>query len=177
MADRYEDKKRLSESLINSSVDGILAFDKECHYMIWNPGMERISGISKDQALGKCAFDVFPFLKEIGEDKFFYDALAGKTVIAKDRPYTVPETGLEGFFEGHYSPLCDKSGVIVGGLAVIRDITERKKVEEETQKTLKELQQYKEMTVGREARMIELKEEVNKLSEELGRPKPYDTGL
>src|SRR6516164_8064785 len=96
--------KQLCEYLIESSVDGILAFDREFRYTVWNPAMERISGLSKEQTLGRCAFDVFPFLKEIGEDKFLCEVLEGKTVIARDRPYRVPETGREGLFEGYYSP-------------------------------------------------------------------------
>ncbi|MFX1275932.1 MAG: PAS domain S-box protein [Promethearchaeota archaeon] len=122
-------EKKFSESLINSSVDGILAYDLECHYTIWNPGMERISGVKKEDALGKCAFEVFPFLKDIGEDKFFNDALNGKHVIAKDRPYKVPESGNTGFFEGYYSPLYDETGKIVGGVTIIRDISDRKNSE------------------------------------------------
>jgi PAS domain S-box-containing protein len=127
-------EKDFSEHLINSSVDGILAFDHECRYTVWNEGMAYISGVDKDKTLGNVAFEVFPFLKETGEDRFFFEALAGKTLVAKDRPYIVPETGQKGFFEGHYSPLCNELGEIIGGLGVIRDITERKSSEEELKK-------------------------------------------
>src|SRR5829696_6613078 len=85
--------------LLEASVDGIIAFDRECRYTAWNRAMERISGVGREETLGKCAFDVFPFLRETGEDQYFLDALAGKSVLASDRPYTVPETGREGFFE------------------------------------------------------------------------------
>ena len=122
-------EKEFSESLINSSIDGIIAFDHEYRYTVWNPGMERITGIKREEALGRCAFDLFPFLKEIGEDKYFSAALEGRSVVAKDRRYTVPQTGQEGFFEGHYSPLHDESGEIVGGLATIMDVTRRKQME------------------------------------------------
>ena len=91
-----------AQLLISSSFDGILAFDRDCHYTVWNAGMERLSGVTANQALGRCAFDVFPFLKEIGEDQFFYEALEGKTSIARNRPYTIPDTGRQGFFEGNY---------------------------------------------------------------------------
>ena len=64
-------------ALIDASVDGILAFDRECRYVAWNRAMESISGVSRDQVLGKRAFDVFPFLKETGEEKYLLEALAG----------------------------------------------------------------------------------------------------
>ncbi|MBF6611551.1 MAG: PAS domain S-box protein [Chloroflexi bacterium] len=123
--------EKFTESLINSSVDGILAFDVDCRYTLWNPGMERITGVKSSVVIGKCAFEVFPFLKETGEDNYFYEALSGKTVVAKDRPFIVPQTGQDGFFEGYYSPLCDSRGKVIGASAVIHDITERCRIEKE----------------------------------------------
>ncbi|MEE8470242.1 MAG: PAS domain S-box protein, partial [Dehalococcoidia bacterium] len=123
-------EREFIETLIDCSVDGILAFDRDCRYTIWNPAIERISGVSKTKTLGKCAFEVFPLLKETGEDRLFFEALGGKTATTGDRPYVVPKTGRQGFIEGHYSPLVDRSGEVVGGLAIIHDITDRKRAEE-----------------------------------------------
>jgi len=134
-------EKQFTERIIASSVEGILAFDLECRYTLWNQGMESISGVAESHVLGKNAFEVFPFLKETGEDRFFLDALAGKSVISKDRPYHVPATGQQGFFEGIYSPLRNESGEVVGGLAIIRDTTERKRAEEERENLIAQLQE------------------------------------
>jgi len=114
--------------LIHSSVDGILAFDRECRYTVWNPGMERITGVSEVQALGKPAFEVFPMLEETGDSRFFSEALAGKTIVTKERACLLPALG-QRVFEGHYSPLFNESGQIIGGLAIIRDVTDRKQAE------------------------------------------------
>jgi PAS domain S-box-containing protein len=124
----------LLPQILDASVDGLLAFDRECRYTVWNRTMERISGMSRESVLGKCAFEVFPFLKETGEDKCFYSALAGEISTSENRPYTVPETGREGFFKGYYSPLVNEKNEIVGGIAIIQDITERKRAEESAQK-------------------------------------------
>ncbi|HBG61980.1 MAG TPA: hypothetical protein DDX37_09150 [Candidatus Omnitrophica bacterium] len=59
-------------------------------------------------------------------------------------------------------------------VAIYNDLTEQKKAEDEKRKYLIELQQYKNLTINRETRMIELKKEVNQLSKELGIPEPYD---
>jgi PAS domain S-box-containing protein len=122
-----------SEGLINSSLDGIFAFDRSFHYTIWNPAMERIFGVRQSEVIGRYAFDLFPFLKEIGEDRYFCEVLEGGSVIARDRSYRIPELDREGFYEGYYSPLRGESGSIIGGLAIIREITDRKRAEEALQ--------------------------------------------
>src|SRR3569832_940661 len=91
--------KSLSQNLIQSSLDGILAFDRDCRYTVWNPAMERISGFEKSKVLGRCAFDLFPLLKQTGEDRYFFQTLEGKSTVTEERPYVIPETGREGSFE------------------------------------------------------------------------------
>lgn len=130
--------RELAERLVHSSVDGVLAFDRDYRYTVWNPAMERISGMSRAETLGQRAFDVLPFLQESGEARYFAEALAGNTVVAKDRPFVVPATGRQGIFEGHYSPLRNERGEIIGGLAIIHDVTERKRAEEERLQLLRE---------------------------------------
>lgn len=59
-------------------------------------------------------------------------------------------------------------------IAIILDITERKQQEMSLQQRTGELGRFNRMAVGREKRIIELKRQVNELSQELGKPKPYD---
>lgn len=123
--------KQLLERLINSSVDGIFAFDRELVITVWNPGMERVFGIGAKAALGKPAFQACPFLKELGEDLNISAALRGKKTISRDKRYSIPSTAKQGYFEGYYSPMYDMdSGDVIGGLAIIRDVTDRKAAEE-----------------------------------------------
>lgn len=119
----------LLTQLIDASVDGIFAFDCDCRYTAWNKSMERIAGLSADQVLGKFAFDLFPCLKESGEDRCFEAALAGRTSTSADCSYSSPTIVQAGSFEGKYAPLFDEEGKVVGGTAVIREITERKRAE------------------------------------------------
>jgi len=88
--------------------------------------MECISGVKSEDVIGKPAFEIFPFLVETGEDKYFYETLAGKRSVSRNRSFIVPQTGYKGFFEGHYYPLYDDAGAVIGGLCVVRDITDQR---------------------------------------------------
>jgi len=120
------DGEELARLLVGSSSDGILTFDTECRYTTWNPMMERITGMGAAQVIGRVAFEVFPFLLEVGTDFHYREALAGRTTRTAEREFTVPETGRRGYYEGIYSPLHARDGRVIGGAAIIRDITDRK---------------------------------------------------
>jgi PAS domain S-box-containing protein len=55
-----------------------------------------------------------------------------------------------------------------------QEIVERKRAEEKLRHTVDDLERFNRLAVGRELRMIELKREVNELSQGLGREPPYD---
>jgi phage regulator Rha-like protein len=54
---------------------------------------------------------------------------------------------------------------------------ERKRAEEALAQRVEELERFHRLSVGRELRMIELKRQVNELSEQLGKEAPYDLSL
>jgi PAS domain S-box-containing protein len=122
--------------LIDASVDGIFAFDRDCHLIAWNQAMQRITGFGHDEVLGKRVVDVFPFLRDSGNEPCFTTVLEGKETISENHPYGPSETGV---FESHYSPLRDENDEIVGGIAVITDITARKQAEEARHAAYKQL--------------------------------------
>ena len=125
-----ETEKRLLEWLVNSSVDGIVAFDRDGFLIVWNPAMERMFGLAAQEVLGRPAFLACPFLKELGEDEHIAAALKGRKSVSKEKCYTVPGGGSI-WFEGYYGPIQSpgEEGVI-GGLAIVRDVTERALAEE-----------------------------------------------
>jgi PAS domain S-box-containing protein len=131
--------RQFSERLIESAADGIIALDSNYRYQVWNGPMEEISGFSRQEVIGHVAWEVFPFLKETGEDKLIAMAMAGHSVVAQNRAFTVPETGQKGFFEARYSPVTDLSGKVMGCLGAVRDITEQKQAEYQLRATTSRL--------------------------------------
>ncbi|PYS73409.1 MAG: hybrid sensor histidine kinase/response regulator [Acidobacteria bacterium] len=129
MTDNTQEQDVFLKCLLEANVDGIIAFDPEYRYTLWNRAMERWSGVKREDVLGKGAFELFPCLTETGEEKYYQAAVSGRTVVAETRPYNIPETGRSGFFDGYYSPRHDENGVVIGGVAIIRDVTDRKRAE------------------------------------------------
>ena len=135
-------QRGFTEQLINSSTDGILAFDRECRYTLWSQGMARISGVTAEEVMGRPALEVFPFFRDTGEDKHYATALEGRKVNAEGGRYSVHEPAAHVVLEAQYSPQVGEDGQVVGGLAVVRDVTERKRVEEELARSNAELEKF-----------------------------------
>jgi diguanylate cyclase (GGDEF)-like protein/PAS domain S-box-containing protein len=119
------------EQIINSSLDGVLAFNEELRFTVWNPGMSTLTGIGHEKAIGKRAVDIQPLFQMTGIENYLREAVSGRTVVARGVPYFKSKSihgidvPFDGFFDGHFSPLKNSQGFIVGGFGIIRDITEQ----------------------------------------------------
>ena len=113
--------------MIDASADGMFAFDRDCRVIAWNRSMQRISGVSHNEALGKRVVEIFPFLGEAGSKDCFWAALEGGETVSEHHAYGPSEFGV---FESHFYPLRDEKNAIIGGIAVVTDITARKHAEE-----------------------------------------------
>lgn len=162
-------EKDFSERLINSSVDGIFAFDDKLRLTRWNPGMERMSGVKRNETTGKTLQEVMPGFFRDGEEEFFKNALRGNRISARGKYMRDIQNDEEYYVEAQYSPIFDKVGKVVGGLAVLRDSTERRAALiklEQTKARLEEMveERTRELSIANE----ELKKEVaqRKLAQE-----------
>lgn len=121
---------QFNKEVISSVEEGIIVFDLDLRYVLWNPFMERLTGIQAKDLLGKKAVEVFPHLCEEGVDLMLERALSGETLESPDIKFSVPFTGCFGWVTGTYTPHFDMNGNIIGVIETIRDITERKRAEE-----------------------------------------------
>ncbi len=157
------------KNIMDTIPDIIYLLDLEGKMVKWNRIGEIVTGFSAEEIKGKNVLDFFPdkdkpvVIKAIQEafEKGHRDIEAG--LLLKDGT-VVPYhwTGV---------PLKDEQGKVIGLIGIGRDITERKRAEEELKKRVKELEDFYNMAVGREIRMIELKEEIESLKKELGKYK------
>ncbi|QNT68185.1 response regulator [Defluviicoccus vanus] len=144
--ERLRHERAFSELLVASSADGIIAYDDDLRYTLWNKAMERISGLSASNALGRTVGDLLPFLR--GEpEQAMRRVLQGETAHMRDQRYTFADSGREGWLEADCTPLRATNGEIIGAIAFIRDITERRAVEEQLRQTQK-LEALGQLTSG-----------------------------
>ncbi|PKN04779.1 MAG: hypothetical protein CVU74_05150 [Deltaproteobacteria bacterium HGW-Deltaproteobacteria-9] len=67
----------------------------------------------------------------------------------------------------------DAQDIAQGIVCTLEDITERKEAEKELKERMEELERFSRLTINREEKMIQLKEEINSLLEKTGREKKY----
>ncbi|MFZ2644432.1 MAG: PAS domain S-box protein [Verrucomicrobiia bacterium] len=84
------------------------------------------------------------------------------------------------WFEVTCDPILDAAGQYAGAVHIVSDVTERKRAEQALQRQSEELrvrneelERFNNASVGRELRMIELKQEINVLCQQAGLPRRY----
>ncbi|MFC7395764.1 ATP-binding protein [Chelatococcus sp. GCM10030263] len=127
---RTEQKLReqhdFSSLLLASSGDGIVAFDRDLQCTHWNAAMTRLLGIAPQNAVGTRLDAILPF----ADDHPFMAALR-RTIDGVDvflPEQDLSETGR--FLETNSFPL-RFAGEVIGGIAFVRDVTERNQAQRE----------------------------------------------
>ncbi|HEU4633623.1 MAG TPA: PAS domain S-box protein [Flavisolibacter sp.] len=134
LRNRLLERTQYAETIIDTSVDRIMVYDVSFSIIGWNKRSEEVTGVRKDQALGKNLFELFPKVKE---DEIlvnaFKDSLAGAYVHLPPKKSTYTST----FYERFYIPLKDETGQTYAVLNIMHDISDMVHQREE----LKELNQ------------------------------------
>ncbi len=112
--------------------DGLVAFDADFRCIYWSRRMAEMFGLAAGEVIGQPLGEFFPLL---GDNRHASEALAGKRTASTNRTYSIPETGKQGSLDAYYFPVLATSGTILCGAALIRDITESKRAEQQRQET------------------------------------------
>ncbi|QIA07113.1 PAS domain S-box protein [Draconibacterium halophilum] len=129
-AEKLYEANQFNQQLINSANEGIIVYDTEMRYRVWNPHMEKLTGMNAAAVLGKHPLDLFPSLKDVGVIHTFEEALNGKSTAAIDFPFQLSKSGKKSWVSETTAPFYNHKGEIVGAISTVRDITEQKLVQE-----------------------------------------------
>lgn len=124
-----EDARSQLTSLVESTDDAIVSAAREGLITRWNPAAERVYGLPAKEAVGR---PLEMLLNQEGGRGFrghFQKALEGRAVHF-DTERSGPN-GSRRVVSVTLSPIRDEMGAVVGVSAIARDITERKRAEEE----------------------------------------------
>ena len=140
--ERAEKSSRGLAAIVESSDDAILSKTLEGTITSWNEGAERLYGYRAEEVLGKPVSILVPpeVPREVPE---ILEKIGRGQKVEHFDTVRVTKDGRRLNVSLSVSPLRDGAGNVVGASAIARDLTERKRVEEELRRTLKELADMK----------------------------------
>ncbi len=137
--EKAEAAQRLLSSIVESSDDAIISKDLGGTILSWNVGAQKIYGYSADEVVGKSLSLLVPpdMADEIPE---IMERLKKGEAIKHYETERIRKDGGRIFVSITLSPIRDDAGKIFGASTITRDITERRRMEEERQKISEEIQ-------------------------------------
>ncbi len=120
------------EAILDTIPDPAWLKDKEERFLAVNTAWCRFSGIKSNDALGKTVFEVFP--TEIAHKLSEEDRDIVQSCLPLQLEQLLPDKdGRKIWFDTIRNPLFDDHGNVVGTTGIARDITDRKRTEQERQ--------------------------------------------
>jgi PAS domain S-box-containing protein len=129
MEERLRRERRLFELIIENTSEGIIVVDTELHHLVWNAAMERINGQPRDAVLGKTVFEVFPDFRDHPVGHAWREALSGRRAEMRDYRFFSQFRKAEIIYDADFTPLYDQLGSITGAICILRETTERHRME------------------------------------------------
>ena len=125
-----EEQRKKFEDVVNALYDGLVVLHKDNRIAYWNKKMEELSGVSRQEVLGKNILEVYPQLMGQELSGLITSSVSGELSSAENVPY-ITLRGREGYTSSRFFPLRDDDNNIVGIVGVITDTTETKRLESE----------------------------------------------
>jgi len=174
-------RKRAEEALQNSELKFSVAFKTSPYAItITNPEDGRfievndaffsIAGYTPEETLNNASIGMDLWVDPEDRNSVVSSLLGGVKVVGQEFRFKKKNGEIiTGLFSAHLISIRNKTYI----LSSINDITERRQAEEEIKNRVEELEHFHHLAVGREIRMIELKQKINELSAKLGLAPPY----
>lgn len=138
---KLRENEQKYHNLFDNASDAIITIDLEDTITLWNRGAEKLFGWARHEVMGKKLPDlIIPSDLKNNRDKIIRDVLAGKEITGIET-LRLHKDGSRVDVSLTFSPIKDAKQNIVGLSSIIRDITERKHIEEKIKKLNEELKQ------------------------------------
>jgi PAS domain S-box-containing protein len=176
---RVQESEARYRLLAENSNDVIWTMDLQGHFTYISPSVERLRGYSPEEVMRQSLAEAFCVGSQNLPMESFNRALNNN----QDSDNNYPEyleieqpckSGGSVWTEVAARLIVDETGVPLGLMGISRDIQDRKQIQLKLKTSLEELRTFNQAMTGREIRMIELKQEVNRLLEKMGSPEKYE---
>jgi len=115
---------------VDSSADAILAKDRDCRITSWNRGAKRLYGYTASEIVGQPVSVLVP-ADRAGEEQAILDRVLRGEDVGSYETHRLAKDGTVIDVSITVSPIRDTSGDVIGASSIHRDVTERKRAEEE----------------------------------------------
>ncbi|MFP4554127.1 MAG: PAS domain S-box protein [Actinomycetota bacterium] len=126
-------------AIVDSSDDAIVGMDLDGYITSWNRGAERLYGYMSEEAIGRHTTFIIP-PERSGDVNMLLQRLARGDSITQFDTVRVARDGREVDVSLSASPIFDSNGEPIGASSIARDVTERKRLEEESRRLNEELE-------------------------------------
>ncbi|GAB4581457.1 MAG: hypothetical protein Fur0022_42040 [Anaerolineales bacterium] len=120
-------------AIVKNSEDAILSADLQGIVISWNPGAEHMFGYKAEEAVGKFLPDLIVTEEHHAKAAEIFMALACGTPVKPTEILSFTKSGTRIDVSATFSPIMDAEGNLTAISAILRDITELKKVERDLQ--------------------------------------------
>jgi diguanylate cyclase (GGDEF)-like protein/PAS domain S-box-containing protein len=127
---RVEAAARRAASIVEHTDDAIIAETARGRITEWNAGAERLLGYTASEAVGRPLRMVIPS-EQLADIQAVLDRVLSGEAIKSYEMEGVRKDGSRVDISVTVSPMRDEHGVIVGASSIVRDISDRKRVEQE----------------------------------------------
>jgi PAS domain S-box-containing protein len=131
---------RLLASIVESSNDAIISKSLDGIIQTWNAAAQRLFAYTAEQAVGRHISLLIPADRAGEEDRIIAHLRAGERVEHFDT-VRVRSDGQRVHVSLTISPVRDETGRVVGASKIVRDITEKKRLEDELRKYAADLRE------------------------------------
>ena len=147
--------KERFQSLVENINDWVWEVDSQGLYSYVSPNIIDVLGFTQEEMLGKSPFALMPPEEAKRVEKSFIECVIKKEPIVRLENTNIHKDGSHVILETSGRPIIDKNGELLGYRGTDRDITERKKYEQELKKQeLLLLSQSRMAAVGEMTAMI-----------------------
>jgi PAS domain S-box-containing protein len=161
-----------ARSLIEASLDPLVTISADGKITDVNDGSVKVSGVPREKLIGT---DFSNYFTEPEKAREGYQQVFSKGFVT-DYPLTIRHTsGQLTHVLYNATVYKDATGKVLGVFAAARDVTKQKEAEAEVAEQRKrelarlaELERFQRLTVGRELKMIELKNEIEEMRKRTG---------